>query len=415
MQVMMIRIHLPFPVTAVSLRLLRTATNLVIPDGPAYYDVFVHSRSNNQITQVSVSSSGEQGNQISGNPSISHDGHYVAFSSAATSLVSNDFNNRTDIFLHDRLTGQTELVSVSSAGEQANNHCHSPSISADGRYVAFLSLAANLVLNDTNSAYIDDVFFHDRGTKTTTLVSVSSSGEQANGSSSQFKVSANGRFIAFRSSAGNLVSNDTNGYDDIFVYDRDNQTTERVSVSSSEEQATSISYDPSISADGRYIAFVSLATNLVAEDTNGDSDVFVRDRHLGTIQRVSISSRGEEADDGSGGASISADGHYVVFESNASNLVGNDTNGVADIFVQSRLGSVQGTYRVNVNERGTQAEWHCRQPAISADGHYVVFSSASTNLVRNDDSGLDVNNVFLSMPLSLPVFHISSVFQILLD
>ena len=381
------------------------ATNLIVPDGPAYCDVFVHVRGHSLIFQISVSSSGEQGNNVSNSPSISYDGRYVAFASLATNLVLGDTNDKRDIFIRDRLTEETERVSISSAGNQANNHCAYPSISADGRYVAFLSSANNLVANDTNDSQIDNVFVRDRDTIATQLVSISSSGDQANGTCYQPMISADGRFVVFWSSASNLVPNDTNDNDDIFCHDRNTLITELVSVSSSEEQANSGSFDPSISADGRYVAFSSYASNLVEGDTNSDIDVFVRDRHLTTTQRVSIAWNGEEADSDSSAPFISPDGDDVIFASYASNLVSNDTNGVADIFVQNRFGrpTIQ---RVSVSAYGTQPEWHCRNPVITASGYEVVFTTASTNLVDDDNSTLAVDNVFLGTPFPFPNFNL---------
>jgi Tol biopolymer transport system component len=181
-----------------------------------------------------------------------------------------------DVFVHDRVTGQTSRVSVSSSGEQGNGESRFPSLSADGRYVAFESLASNLVPSDTNGT--PDVFIHDRVTGQMTRVSVSSSGEEGNGNSSEASVSANGRYVAFHSSASNLVPGDTNGTWDVFVHDRVTGQTSRVSVSSSGEQGNGNSYEANISPDGRYVAFGSAASNLVPGDTNGTPDVFVHDR-----------------------------------------------------------------------------------------------------------------------------------------
>ncbi len=164
-------------------------------------------------------------------------------------------------------------VSISSAGQQGNGSSFYPSISADGRYVAFYSDATNLVAGETNVKY--DVFVYDRKTHKTRRVSVSSGGQEGNGNSLAPSISADGRYVAFHSYASNLVAGDSNNIVDVFVYDRRKHKTRRVSVSSGGQQGNSFSLDPSISADGRYVAFHSYASNLVAGDTNDKSDVFV--------------------------------------------------------------------------------------------------------------------------------------------
>jgi Periplasmic component of the Tol biopolymer transport system len=318
--------------------------------------------------------------------SISADGRYVAFVSAATNLVSGDTNNFQDIFVHDRQTGQTTRVSVASDGTQANGHSYAPSISADGRYVAFASLASNLVSGDTNGAW--DVFVHDRQTGETTRVSVASDGTQAIGFffGSSPSISADGRYVAFDSWATNLVSGDTNDKPDVFVHDRQTGQTTRVSVSSDGTQANNGANYPSISADGRYVAFESSSTNLVSGDTNSVTDIFVHDRQTGQTTRVSVSSDGTQANGGPGwsgkNSSISADGRYVAFHSYADNLVSGDTNSATDIFVHDRQTGV--TTRVSIASDGTQANGFSSSPSISADGRYVAFMSGATNLVSGD-------------------------------
>jgi cold shock CspA family protein len=197
----------------------------------------------------------------------------VAFASDAGNLVPGDTNGKTDIFLHDLLTHETTRISVNSAGVQGNNHSYKPSISADGRYIAFGSWSSNLVSGDTNGWW--DVFVHDRQTGKTTRVSVSSSGGQGNNSSGSPSISADGRYVAFSSGATNLVSGDTNGKNDIFVHDRVTRQTVRVNYTPSLNQGNDHSYEPFISPGGPYIVFESIATNLVAGDTNIKRDIFV--------------------------------------------------------------------------------------------------------------------------------------------
>ncbi len=311
------------------------ATNLVAGDTNGVSDVFVHDRQTGATTRASVSSSGAQGNNHSSSPSISADGRFVAFDSFATDLVTGDTNGANDAFVHDRQTGATTRVSVSSSGAQGSSHSVDASISADGRFVAFYSHATNLVVGDTNGVY--DIFVHDRQTGATTRVSVSSSGTQGNSESRQSAVSADGRFVVFDSAADNLVDGDTNGVQDVFVHDRQTGATTRVSVSSSGSQGNSVSDYPSISADGRFVAFDSFATDLVTGDTNGVNDAFVHDRQTGATTGVSVSSSGAQGNVFSFLPSISADGRFVAFESYASNLVPGDTNNASDIFVHFLL------------------------------------------------------------------------------
>jgi len=216
--------------------------------------------------RISVASDGTQGNSGSANSSISADGRYVVFDSTASNLVSGDTNNYPDIFVHDRVTGITSRISIAPDGTQGNGLSSHPSISADGRYVAFESYANNLVSGDTNNT--GDIFVYDRITGITSRVSVASYGTQGNNISVNSSISADGRYIAFDSDASNLVSGDTNNFRDIFVRDRVTGITSRISVATDGIQGNSFANFPSISADGRYIAFGSNASNLVSGDTN---------------------------------------------------------------------------------------------------------------------------------------------------
>ncbi len=360
------------------------ASNLVAGDTNACRDVFVHNRATGATERVSVSSAGEQGNGDSWSPGISADGRFVAFYSYASNLVAGDTNAGTDVFVRDRATGATERVSVSSAGEQGNEGSMYPAISADGRFVAFESYASNLVAGDTNGWR--DVFVHDRVTGATERVSVSSAGEQGNGDSWWRVISADGSFVAFYSYASNLVAGDTNGVPDVFVHDRVTGVTERVSVSSAGEQGNWGSINPAISANGRFVAFDSYASNLVAGDTNGDADVFVHDRATGATERVSVSSAGEQGNGESQYPAISADGRFVAFDSYASNLVAGDTNGDADVFVHDR--ATGATERVSVSSAGEQGNGGSWWPVISAEGRFVAFGSVASNLVAEDTNGV---------------------------
>jgi Tol biopolymer transport system component len=362
------------------------ATNLVAGDTNQKSDVFVHDRTTGATERVSVSSSGAEGDRNSVFPSLSADGIVVAFASDATTLVAGDTNQTTDVFVRDRATGTTERISVDSAGNEANGPSTTASCSADGQLVAFVSKASNLVAGDTNGGY--DAFVHDRATGVTERISVSTAGAQGNGNTFSVSLSADGRFVVFSSLATNLVAGDTNGVEDVFVRDRSAGTTERVSVDSSGMQGDGdsfSSYSPSISADGSVVVFTSFAANLVAGDTNGVYDVFVHDRSTGITERESVSSSGEQAHDYSSSPSLSADGQVVAFESFADNLVANQRRFQMDVFVHDRSDGT--TELVSVDPSGADCNSYSFYPSIAADGQLVLFDSMATNLVPGDSNG----------------------------
>jgi Tol biopolymer transport system component len=242
-------------------------------------------------------------------------------------------------------------------GARSNDVSYAPSISADGRYVAFESLATNLVPGDTNR--VSDIFVYDRQDSITERVSVTASdGNEANGANSQPSISADGRWVVFTSEARNLASDNANRVSDIFVYDRKTGATKRISVASDGAQSNGASYAPSISADGRYVAYVSTASNLVPDDTNRQPDVFVHDRQTKQTERASVSDGGRQTDGWSDWPSISADGRFIAFGSSATSLTPEATDG---IFVRDR-------------QRGT-TEWLGAgfAPTISDNGRWVAF------------------------------------------
>jgi Tol biopolymer transport system component len=338
-----------------------------------------------QVTgRVNVSSLGAQTNLSSDLPPrgdfVSADGRFVVFTSQASNLVPGDTNSSSDLFIRDRQTGKTDRLSVDSLGHQCNGGIwlFGIAISTDGRYVAYYGESNNLVPGDTNG--VADVFLRDRVNGTTERVSLASSGAQANGRSEYPAISDDGRYVVFDSSAANLVAGDTNGFDDVFVRDRVSGTTERLSCSSGGAQGDGYSLCPTISADGRFVAFTSTATNLVNGDTNGFRDVFVRDRQTGTTERVSVATGGGQSDGNSAlFAKICGSGRYVVFASQATNLVLGDTNATDDVFVHDRQTGT--TVRVSTGPGDTQANGYSSFNSISATGQFVAFSSNSTNLI----------------------------------
>jgi len=327
--------------------------------------------------RVSVDSAGAQSNAGSGVIDMSSCGRFVAFQSSADNLVEGDTNGNPDVFVHDKLTGETTLVSISTDGEQGNSASWDCSISAHGRFVVFESGADNLVEGDTNGS--DDIFMHDRNLGLTTLISVNSSGVQGDSYSWDPKISGNGQFVVFGSGATNLVDGDTNDEQDIFVHDRSTDLTTRVSVSSFGGQADESSREATISDDGRIVGFESQASNLVALDTNDETDVFVHDRQTGETIRVSVSSDGEQGFERCDQPSISGDGRFVIFWSRSSNLVAGDTNDESDIFVHDL--QTGETTRVSVSSDGTEANARSLDPSITDDGRYLTFSCEGSNLV----------------------------------
>lgn len=344
---------------------------------------FVSSVMAGETTLVGVNNKGIQGNGIDldRETSISSDGRYITFASNSSNLVAGDKNNQIDIFVRDLLLKKTTIVSVASSGEQANGASHLSSISADGRFVAFESLANNLVEGDSNGS--SDVYVYDRQNKTTTLISVDSNGGIGNDQSGNPSISADGRYIAFESYASNLINGDDNFSLDVFIHDRLTKKTTSIIFDATGTQGNNFSGNPSISADGRYVSFESLASNLVADDTNNNIDVFVYDQKTIGLTRVSVNSNGMQGNGNSNWSSISADGRIVAFESFASNLVDGDTNGFLDVFVRDRV--TKQTARVSVDSnKSVNGNAHSERPVLSADGRYVAFVSCADNLVSVD-------------------------------
>lgn len=362
------------------------AEDLVAVDTNQLRDVFVHEWATGSTERVSVSSTGAQGNGHSGNNSstgsvaLSLGGRYAAFMSDATNLVPGDTNDRNDVFVRDRQTGQTTRVSVDSSGVQGNEHSGMGGVAMtpDGRYVAFASVATNF----GGAPFVfEGIFVHDRQTGQTSYVSRSTTGASHDFYCLFPAISADGRHVAFCSLADNLVPSDTNGWD-YFVHDELNGTTVRVNVDSAGAQANegSVPGQCGISADGRFVAFNSFASNLVANDTNATRDTFVRDLSMGTTVRANLDSSGAQANGGSGhDAAISADGRYVAFESAANNLTPGDANGFADVFVRDTISAA--TSIVSLASSGAQGDSNSWMPSISSDGRYVSFGTDATNLV----------------------------------
>lgn len=333
----------------------------------------------------------------SGSPSVSASGRYVAFESTDPCLVVPDATAPAsalqDVFISDRLKGEKGFVSVSSSGIQGIGRSSLPDINPSGRYVAFTSDAPNLVPGDTNLAI--DVFLRDLRLGSTERISLDSEGDQvenpgASAADRRVSINANGRYVAFSSSASHLVAEDTNGFEDAFVRDRKTGETRRVSLASDGVQGNGASSVTSISSDGRYVTLGSSASNLVANDTNGFSDAFVADLHAGSIERVSIASDGTQGTMGGGPIGISDDGRYVLIISQSGNLVPRDTyfGGIgADAFVHDRV--TRRTQRVSVTSFGGEGTDGAviGGGAISGNGKVVSFGTAANDLACCGDTG----------------------------
>jgi Tol biopolymer transport system component len=360
------------------------ASDLVSGDGNGLKDVFLRDVVAGTTTRVSVDTGGGDPNGDSFDPSISANGRFVAFASSASDLVPGDGNAADDIFVRDVVAGTTTRVSVDTGGGDPNGSSFSPSISAGGRFVAFGSFASDLVPGDGNTG--SDVFLRDLVAGTTTRVSVDTAGGDPNASSEAPSVNATGRSVAFHSFASDLVPGDGNFATDVFLRDLVAGTTTRVSVDTAGGNPNGSSFFPSISKTGRYVGFESNASDLVPGDGNGATDVFVRDVVAGTTTRVSVDTAGGDPNGFSDAASISATGQFVSFTSFASDLVPGDGNGATDVFVRDL--SAGTTVRASVDRAGGDPNGFSESSSISAGGQFVSFESGASDLVRGDGNGL---------------------------
>lgn len=342
---------------------------LAPPTGPAM-------AAESEISRISVDSRGHQSTDDSYAPAISADGRFVAFDSEASALVPRDRNRATDVFVRDRVTGTTTRVSVDSKGREGDRGSFTPAISGDGRWVAFVSEATNLVSGDTNGD--PDVFLHDRRRHRTVRLSVAKDGRETTGGTSPV-ISRDGRYVVYNVGTPlRSVGNDSD-LAGVFVYDTKTKKRSRLPGVSG--------IDPSISADGRFVAFSSEVRDLVPGDTNRVFDAFVLDRRTKKISRVSVGAGGKQGNGESSGAVISADGRYVAFSSTASNLIRGDTNKVDDIYVRDLRAKT--TRRASVRSDGGQANGISGGPVLSADGRYLLYLSAANNLMTGGKGGAD--------------------------
>jgi Tol biopolymer transport system component len=366
-------------------------------------DVFVWDRDTGTTERVSVGSTGEQAEGISTPTSISPNGRFVVFTSDAPNLVENDgvptnLEGALDVFVHDRETNETERISVNAQGEPA---LYAPSfggkITPDGRYVAFGSAAPNLDPLDTDGNY--DIFVRDRELGTTEMVSLTSTGEETPFMAFSPSISADGRFVAFDAN-DELTPDDTNRAADVFVRDRSLGTTTLVSVRTDGSVGRAGGVSPDITSDGRFVLFHS-DSKLVTADTNRVPDAYLRDLQTGRTSLVSRNHRGRVGNGLSLPNDISDDGRYVLFVSMATNIVREDTNEEFDHFIYDR--SDKTVARVNLNNRGRQARGDKGfniLATMSDDGAWVALASSAYNLVPSDTN--NTYDIFLRGPFPSP-------------
>lgn len=337
------------------------------------------AQSEGATTLISLAADGTPGDGSSSEPFVALRGGHVAFTSGASNLVPGDTNEAYDVFVRDLSTGVTSRVSVATGGAEADSDSAAGGISEDGRYVVYESFASNLVPGDTNRE--PDVFLHDRRSGVTTLVSRAPDGAPADAGAEDPTISANGRVVAFDSASSNLVDGDTNGMRDVFAWDRALDGTVRVSVSDAGDQVVAPSFGASISEDGDRVAFTSESRRLVPGDENGFPDVFVRDLKLEETAIVSVASDGTQADDESGEAAIAASGEHVAFTSLAISL---DAVGSVWRSAFVRALADEQTVRASVSSSGQAADGNTERPSLTSDGRLVAFASTAANLVPND-------------------------------
>ena len=358
--------------------------------------VFLRDRDADTTEIVTLNSAGQPANGVSFTPYVTPDGRFVVFHSHATNLDGADANGETrDVYLRDRVLATTERISVSTAGVQGDRESAFGTVSDDGRFVAFSSSARNLVGDDLNG--MNDIFVRDRTTGTTERVSIGLAGDPDGFSSGIPVISGDGRFVAFASQAKNLVRKDTNNTSDVFVFDRATRTTERVSVTRTGKQTNNSSQGPWISANGRFVAFESFATNLGVKMAEGHRGIHIHDRILHRTDPVSTPPRGSKLDRSSFTPSVSDDGRVVAFVSQASVLVAGDTNDEMDAFVVDRMTGV--TERVSRTSAGGQIVDPVTAGRVSRDGRTVVYGTADPSIAPNDANGAtDVFAVGLDLP-----------------
>lgn len=396
------------------------ATNVLVPDNNPFRDVFVHDNRSGAVELVSKSTDGFQGTGLcrtdstsdpvifsveAGDPPVmDRNGRRVVFASCASNLVPGDTNLREDIFVHDRDSGETTRVSVSGGGRQSDHDSTWPTISGNGRFVAFASTATNLVNNDTNDR--SDIFVHDLRSRETVRGSLGPDGSQGDDASYRPDLDGTGRHLAFTSYSTNLVEGDTNDAGDVFVRDLKTGRVVRASLGSDGEEKRSAlgggaaSSSQALSDNGRFVLFSGSAPGFVPEDGPTTGDLFVRDLKENRTERVSVTADGEQltgtGPNGTiGDAALSPDGRFVAFGTHASNLAPNDSQqsdqtilgGDPDVFIHDRETGSTDLVSIDLDGNPADCNGHGRSynPSVSEGGRFVAFNSCSHDLAANDD------------------------------
>jgi Tol biopolymer transport system component len=369
-------------------------------------DLYCYDRKNCQLTCLLEGQTAGQWVTNASAIAISGDGRYIAYDWGRDQRWLEDTKWRREVYLYDRQADRAQLLSVSPPGQLANASVNNPAISSNGRFVSFSSDATNLIPNWPKGE--TGVFIRDRQTGATEAVSINQRGKYGRGLLSS--LSADGRFVAFSSYDDNLVKDDNNERSDIFLRDRQQKSTELVSIGQN-GAAAQVDFPtpdangadfPALSANGRFIAFASLASNLVPGDNNRKWDIFVRDRELGRTERISLGLKGRESNGDSPGTSfyttyhalaITPEGRFVVFVSAASNLVGQDRNQADDVFLWDRQSGA--TELISLDPKGRQWPGGAYGPAISDDGRFVVFAALSEKIRPEQDDYHDQPELYL--------------------
>jgi len=339
-------------------------------------NIYLKDTQSGVVTLLNMTAAGIVADSNSFDPTISGDGQWVAFASYGANLTAKDTNNDSDIFLKNTQTGALTLVSTLSDGAAGDKGSSHPVLSRDGRYIVFQSQASNLIPGDGNGAV--DIYFRDLQSSTLSLLSRNNERVIGNGNSVTPVMSADGSWVAFASDASNLVKNDRNSMQDVFLTNTQNGQVVLISANGLGGAASGFSDSPSISADGKKVAFRSYATDLLADvENDGYSDIYVKDINNGSLKLVSIGVDNKPADGNCYDPVISPDGRYVAFVSEASNLIQGDNNNVDDVFLADLLTGVITRMEVVGSVVG-----HNGYPAFSGDSSLLVFSHRD-NLSNN--------------------------------
>lgn len=330
-------------------------------------NIYLKNTASGAVTLLDMTTTGTIADSNSTQPDISGDGRYVVFQSYASNLVANDKNNDSDVFLKDIQTGTLKRLSTTPSGRAGDGWSGNPDLSSDGRFVVFQSQAGNLMEGDFNGAF--DIYLRELQTNTLSVLSRSADFLLGNGDSVTPVINADGRLVAFASDASNLVENDRNATRDVFL--KNTQTGEVILISANALGASGygMSDSPSISADGSKVVFRSYATDLVADvENDGTSDIYVRDLATGALTLVSQGLDDQAANGNSFDPVLSPDGRYVAFISEATNLIPSDSNNVLDVFVANlTTGQIS-----RVDWAGTAGD--SSDPAFSGDSRTLAFS-----------------------------------------